>query len=286
MAAKPKLTPEQWKQAQKVWEKDSREGYAWLVKELELPVSGAAVRKVAVSGKWSKKPPKEKPSNPVRKIRRASDIAGADKVSKVSTEVSKVSEIRKTKVSETMPETLPETVENSSGGRPTKYREEYANQAYKLCLLGYTNAELADFYNIAISTITEWMNKQPEFSSAIKRGRDIADAEVVESLYLRARGYSHPDVHVSNFMGKITVTEITKHYPPDTAAAFIWLKNRHPEKWRDKVETTVEHKLDREELERIKEVFVERMEISRKRQRQVLIERGLLIEHDEEQEQD
>ena len=28
--------------------------------------------------------------------------------------------------------------------RPTKYQEAYAEQARKLCLLGYTDAELAD----------------------------------------------------------------------------------------------------------------------------------------------
>ena len=27
-----------------------------------------------------------------------------------------------------------------------------------------------------------------------------------------------------------------EHFPPDTAAAFIWLKNRQPHRWRDKKE--------------------------------------------------
>jgi len=43
-------------------------------------------------------------------------------------------------------------------------------------------------------------------------------------------------VHISNYQGDVTVTEVTKHYPPDTAAAFIWLKNRRPDLWRDKQE--------------------------------------------------
>ncbi len=46
-------------------------------------------------------------------------------------------------------------------------------------------------------------------------------------------GYSHPAVHVSNYQGDITLTPITKHYPPDTVAAIFWLKNRQPAKWRD-----------------------------------------------------
>ena len=33
----------------------------------------------------------------------------------------------------------------------------------------------------------------------------------------------------------------TEHYPPDTAAAFIWLKNRRKQDWRDKSEVSVTH---------------------------------------------
>ncbi len=33
--------------------------------------------------------------------------------------------------------------------RPTKYQEAYAEQARKLCLLGYTDAELADFFEVS-----------------------------------------------------------------------------------------------------------------------------------------
>ena len=35
--------------------------------------------------------------------------------------------------------------------RPTKYQEAYAEQARKLCLLGYTDAELADFFEVSES---------------------------------------------------------------------------------------------------------------------------------------
>ena len=32
------------------------------------------------------------------------------------------------------------------------------------------------------------------------------------------------------------IVHYTEHFPPDTAAAFIWLKNRQPHRWRDKKE--------------------------------------------------
>ena len=57
---------------------------------------------------------------------------------------------------------------------------------------------------------------------------------MAERLYKRALGYEHPEVHVSNYQGEITLTPLTKHYPPDTQAASLWLRNRQPKKWRDK----------------------------------------------------
>lgn len=54
MAAKPKLTPEQWADVRRHWEGDPRDGYSWLVDELALPVSAPAVRKAALRDQWAK----------------------------------------------------------------------------------------------------------------------------------------------------------------------------------------------------------------------------------------
>lgn len=54
MAAKPKLTIEQWSSVREHWERDPRDGYAWLVDELGLPVSAPAVRKAALRDGWMK----------------------------------------------------------------------------------------------------------------------------------------------------------------------------------------------------------------------------------------
>jgi DNA-binding XRE family transcriptional regulator len=122
-------------------------------------------------------------------------------------------------------------------GRPTKYKEEYATQAYKLCLLGSTDAELADFFEVSEQTINSWKQEFPEFLESIKKGKEVADATVAEKLYHRATGYEHPEVITASFQGQITdrVT-VTKHYAPDPTAAIFWLKNRQPKKWRDKQE--------------------------------------------------
>lgn len=125
------------------------------------------------------------------------------------------------------------------GGRPTKYKAEYADLARKFCLLGATNAELAQFFDVAESSIKKWMAEIDEFSAAIKEGREVADAKVGQRLYERALGYSHAEDKIFNANGAPLIVPTTKHYPPDTTAAIFWLKNRQPERWRDRQDHNV-----------------------------------------------
>lgn len=123
------------------------------------------------------------------------------------------------------------------GGRPSKYDPaKTPEQAYKLCLLGATDKELADFFGVAESTLNKWKVDYPEFSEALNRGKVEADARVAQSLYHRALGYEHPDTDIRVVNGEIVITPTIKRYPPDTAAAIFWLKNRQRGKWRDKIE--------------------------------------------------
>ena len=124
-------------------------------------------------------------------------------------------------------------------GRPTKYKPEYSQQTYKLCLLGATDIELADFFDVSEATINNWKIDYPEFLESIKKGKIEADAKVAESLYKRANGYEHEDVDIKMYEGEIIKTKLIKHYPPDTTAGIFWLKNRRPKEWRDKQE--IEH---------------------------------------------
>jgi hypothetical protein len=121
-------------------------------------------------------------------------------------------------------------------GRPSRYREEFAEQAMKLCRLGATDKEVADFFGVDVATVNRWKLKHPGFRESLKSGKDAADAEVADRLYKRACGYSHKDTKFATFEGKITDREeYEKHYPPDTIACIFWLKNRRPDLWRDKV---------------------------------------------------
>ena len=104
-------------------------------------------------------------------------------------------------------------------GRPSRYKPEFCILATQFCKLGMTNPQLSKAFDVSLSTLKRWLQDKPEFQAAIKKGRIFADAEVAEGLFKKATGY----------------TLNKRHYPPDTAAAFIWLKNRRPDLWRDKV---------------------------------------------------
>jgi hypothetical protein len=147
-----------------------------------------------------------------------------------------------------------------AGGRPTDYRDEFADQARKLCELGATDDELADFFETHRSTIYRWKHDHSEFCDAIKTGKVAADERVERSLYQKATGYEITEQQAIKVKvggeEKVEVVDIHKHIPADTTAAIFWLKNRRKEDWRDKTESEInvfhhyddmsEEELDRE----------------------------------------
>ena len=118
-------------------------------------------------------------------------------------------------------------------GRPPTYRPEYAEQAKKLCKLGATDRELADFFNVCESTVNVWKIKEDGFMESLKRGKEESDLRVVNSLYQRAVGYTQPEEKVFNHEGKAMIVPTVRHIPADVTAARFWLKNRQPAKWTD-----------------------------------------------------
>lgn len=133
--------------------------------------------------------------------------------------------------------------EKKKRGRKSLYQEEYANQALKLCLLGATDKELAEFFSVSEQTLNKWKKDFPEFLESLKKGKSIADANVASKLYNRAIGYDYEEKHYETKQPKkdvppelVEAKRIKKHMPADTTAAIFWLKNRQPEKWRDRKE--------------------------------------------------
>lgn len=122
-------------------------------------------------------------------------------------------------------------------GRKSAYKEEYNQLAENYALLGATDKEMADLFSVTERTLNQWKKDYPEFLQSLKKGKNIADANVASRLYNRAIGYDCKAIKFATSEGKITDSkEYIEHYPPDTTAAIFWLKNRQPEKWRDKKE--------------------------------------------------
>lgn len=124
--------------------------------------------------------------------------------------------------------------EASRGGRPPKYQASYADQAGKLCALGATDEDLAEFFEVSIRTIANWKARHEGFLQALNGGKEKADDRVERSLYQRAVGYSYDAVHFSSYQGAVTSTPYREHCPPDVTAQIFWLKNRRKDEWRDK----------------------------------------------------
>lgn len=128
-------------------------------------------------------------------------------------------------------------------GRPSSFKPEFIEQAKKLSMLGLTDKQMADFFDVTEQTLNNWKKSQEGFFESLKHGKLIADADVVQSLYKRATGYSHPEDDIrtvtlpGNMGSEIVITPTTKRYPPDTTACIFWLKNRQKEQWRDKPES-------------------------------------------------
>lgn len=121
--------------------------------------------------------------------------------------------------------------------RPSKFKEEFIPQAEKLCKLGATDMEVADFFEVDVRTLYRWKGENEAFCQALKVGKEVADERVERSLYARANGYEHDEVDIRVVGGAIVQTPIRKYYPPDTTACIFWMKNRKPGEWREKVET-------------------------------------------------
>lgn len=131
----------------------------------------------------------------------------------------------------------------ASGGRPSKYKEEFAAQAEKLCQLGATDADLADFFEVNTTTIWRWQSAHKEFCNALKVGKAEADDKVERSLYQKACGYTFDSEKVFQHQGEVIRAKIVEHVPPDTTAGIFWLKNRRSGDWRDKQEVANTHAL-------------------------------------------
>jgi hypothetical protein len=120
-----------------------------------------------------------------------------------------------------------------AGGRPTTYRPENAEIARKYCMLGATNDTLAEHFEVCRRTIDNWIATIPEFSDAVRQGREVADEAVVSALFARATGMEQKMTKVFCHRGQPVTANYIAYLPPDVRACIFWLRNRRPEEWRE-----------------------------------------------------
>ena len=82
---------------------------------------------------------------------------------------------------------------------------------------GLTDEQIAHNMGITAKTLYVWKNEYSDICEALKKGKEVVDYHVENALLNKALG-------------------------GDTTAQIFWLKNRRPDKWRDKPETVGEKK--------------------------------------------
>jgi transposase len=74
---------------------------------------------------------------------------------------------------------------------------------------GLTDEQIAKNMGISTKTLYDWKNKYSKICNALKKGKEVADYQVENALFETA-------------------------LEGNTTAQIFWLKNRRPDKWRDK----------------------------------------------------
>lgn len=99
---------------------------------------------------------------------------------------------------------------------------------------GLTMRQIAHNCGISIQGLYKWFKKYPQIKEAVDKGKEVVDFEVEGALYRSALGYSFTEQVVDSNGNKRMVK---KHIPANVVAQIFWLKNRCPDRWKDKTTT-------------------------------------------------
>lgn len=109
---------------------------------------------------------------------------------------------------------------------------------------------------ISSTTFYRWQQDHGQFREALKKGKAPVDTQVENALLKRALGYSYTetttdfeliDTGAVDDDGKPimekkikNIRSVKKEVAPDVGAAAFWLKNRRPDRWREKREEQIQ----------------------------------------------
>ena len=110
---------------------------------------------------------------------------------------------------------------------------------------GLTDEQIAHNCGVTSETLRQWKKRFPSIFGALKKGKEVVDIEVENALLKSGIGYPYDEitqelVQVGVDDDGVPIREmqetkrVTKWMPPNVGALIFWLKNRKPDKWRDK----------------------------------------------------
>jgi hypothetical protein len=94
-------------------------------------------------------------------------------------------------------------------GRPTDYRAEHCDTVIQLGLEGYSYTQIARSIGVAKSTLYEWKAAHPEFSDALTRARELAQA------WWEDIGRTQMIAPVQGFSASLFAKQVSCRFPED-----------------------------------------------------------------------
>ena len=133
------------------------------------------------------------------------------------------------------------TSKDKTSGRPKSLTNKDKEKIVRLAKFGFTDDQISEVFGITKQTLNNYKKYDPVFFDSLKASKLLADVDVIDSLYKRALGMkvkeekamSVSDGHMGAHIEKV---EVWKELPPDPTSMIFWLKNRQPDKFREKVE--------------------------------------------------
>lgn len=104
---------------------------------------------------------------------------------------------------------------------------------------GLTDEQIAHNMGINPATLYRWKSEYSKICDTLKKGKEVIDIQVENALLKRALGYDYQEERIEKSeKDGMKIIQTVKHIPPDVTAQIFWLKNRRPDKWRNKPELT------------------------------------------------
>lgn len=72
--------------------------------------------------------------------------------------------------------------------RLTQWSEGRLKQVFELARAGFSEAKMAEIMLVKLVTFVSWKKSNPEFLEALQKGRYESNLEVVDALYMSAKG--------------------------------------------------------------------------------------------------